>query len=249
MVFDQLPNPEHCGGLTGKLIVMGDLNCHFQLPDKTNSRKLHEIIETFSLNQSVTKQTHKQTHALDLVFHRHNDYLQSSTKLDLRLSSDHIALRCELSIPKPVIRSELVPFRCISKISTVAFKLNTVDSITPDTSLPDLHSILYAIFRSTSESSSTENRPQGTAALLISCAHWNGNVGELRDAGTSLSSLFTKEYMKMQNAKLQNLVTMPKYPSTLQRSKLASHLKSASKPQMYSWTDQTFTTSLWLWPD
>ena len=146
MFFDQLPNfLEHCDGLTGKMVTVGDFNFHFELYDNPNARKLHKVIKIFSLNQSVTKPTHKQGHLLDLLFHRHNENLLRSTKVDHGLTSDNIAVRCELIIAKAVIRSELVSFQSISKNNTVSFKLGIADSITPHKSLPDLNNKLYAI--------------------------------------------------------------------------------------------------------
>ena len=146
MFFDQLPNfLEHCDGLTGKLITMGDFNFHFELYDNPNARKLHEVIEIFSLNQSVSKPTHKQGHLLNLLFHRHDENLLRSTKLDHGLTSDHIAFRCELSIAKTVVSFELVSFQSNSKNNTASFKQGIADSIIPRKPLPVLNNKLYAI--------------------------------------------------------------------------------------------------------
>ena len=91
---------EYCDILSGKVLIMGDFNIHFETLNDHNSRKMHDISEIFSLSQSVTEPSHKHGHLLDLVFHRHNECLLRSTCLDHGLTSDHMAVLCQLDIPK-----------------------------------------------------------------------------------------------------------------------------------------------------
>ena len=92
---------------------------------------MHDISEIFSLSQSVNEPTHKHGHLLDLVFHRHNECLLHSTCLDHGLTSDHIAVLCQLDIPKPAIQPVTTQFRSISKIDKNSFKQDLAQSITP----------------------------------------------------------------------------------------------------------------------
>ena len=50
MFFDQFSDfPEHSDSLSGKTLLMGDFNFHFENVENKNSRKLHDIIDMFNL--------------------------------------------------------------------------------------------------------------------------------------------------------------------------------------------------------
>ena len=122
---------EYCDTLSGKVLIMGDFNIHFETLNDHNSRKMHDILEILSLTQSVTELTHKHGHLLDLVFHRHSEFLLRSTCLDHGLISDHIAVLCQLDNPKPAVQPVITQFRSISKIYKNSFKQDLAQSITP----------------------------------------------------------------------------------------------------------------------
>ena len=68
MFFDQFSDfLEHSYSLPGKTLLTGDFNFHFENVDN-NSRRLHDIIDTFKLTQSATDSTYNQGYLLDLVF-------------------------------------------------------------------------------------------------------------------------------------------------------------------------------------
>ena len=118
---------------------MGDFNIHFETLNDHNSRKMHDTPEIFSLSQSVTEPTHKHSHLLDLVFLRHNRSRLRSSCLDHGLTSDHIAVLCQLDIPKPAVQPVTTQFRSISKIDKTSFKQDLAQSITPLTPITDFN--------------------------------------------------------------------------------------------------------------
>ena len=135
---------------------MGDFNIHFETLNDHNSRTMHDISEIFSLSQSVTEPTHKHSHLLDLVFHRHNRSRLRSTCLDHGLTSDHIAVLCQLDIPKPAVQPVTTQFRSIRKI----------DKTPLNKSLPSHHS--HPSLISTDSSPSLTNTPLSATAQSVS---------------------------------------------------------------------------------
>ena len=136
---------EYCDTLSGKVLIMGDFNIHFETLNDHNSRKMHDISEIFSLSQSVTEPTHKHGHLLDLVFHRHSECLLRSTCLDHGLTSDHTVVLCQLDIPKHAVQPVTTQFRSISKTDKNSFKQDLAQSITPLTPIPDFNRQLCCV--------------------------------------------------------------------------------------------------------
>ena len=106
---------------------------------------MHDISEIFSLSQSVTEPTHKHGHLLDLFFHRYNQCLIHSTCLDCGLTSDHIAVLCQLDIPKPAVQPVTTQFRSISKIDKNSFRQDLAQSTTPLTPISDFNRQLCCV--------------------------------------------------------------------------------------------------------
>ena len=90
---------------------MGDFNFHFENVENSNCRNKYDMLDIFSLTQSITEPTDNQGHLLDLVLSRHYDNILLSTKLHHGLSSDHTAILCKLDVsvpsPKPKISTPL----------------------------------------------------------------------------------------------------------------------------------------------
>ena len=51
----------------GHLVIGGDFNFHVDVPDDPHAQKLLDIIDSFSLTQTVCGPTHKGGHTLDLI--------------------------------------------------------------------------------------------------------------------------------------------------------------------------------------
>ena len=66
MFFDQFSDfLEYSDSLPGtETLLIGDIKFNFENVENNNSRKLHDIIDTFNLTQSASDRTHNQGHLL-----------------------------------------------------------------------------------------------------------------------------------------------------------------------------------------
>ena len=94
---------------------MGDFNFHLENLENNNSRKLHDIMGTFNLIQSVTEPTHNQGRLLDLVLSNQSDNIPLSTKVHHGLTPDHTTILCKLDVSVPLQRPETFHYRCLKK--------------------------------------------------------------------------------------------------------------------------------------
>ena len=198
---------EYCNTLSGKVLIMGDFNIHFETLNNHNSRKTHDISE---YSVSVCQSTHKHGHLLDLVFHRHKECLLRSTCLDHGLTSDHIAVLCQTDIPKPAVQPVTTQFRSIRN----SFKQDLAQSITLLTPITDFNRQLRCVLdkhaplcHRTVRSAAllplvwTELQQSGSAALLSSFTNWKGNVSGQRGACWNQNSQCTNRFMKTSKGK------------------------------------------------
>jgi len=76
---------------SGKLLLLGDFNVHWDIPGDSERKQLATLLNTFGLEQQVQDATHVKGHTLDLVICRTTDNLVSSCTVSDFLS-DHNAL-------------------------------------------------------------------------------------------------------------------------------------------------------------
>ena len=146
MFFNQFSDfLEHCDGLPGKTLLMGDFNFHSENVENKNSRKLHNIIDMFNLTQSVSEPTHNQGHLLDLVFSKQSDNILTSTKLHHGLTSDHTAILCKLDVSVPVQKPKMFLYQCLKKIDTSAFKQDLSHAVSQVSSISDYSNHLCSV--------------------------------------------------------------------------------------------------------
>ena len=146
MFFDQFPDfLEHCDSLHGKTLFVGDFNIHVDDVKDCYARRLLTMFEMFSFCQSVTGPTQKRGHTLDLVFHRPDDNIFSSSHISNDLQSDHNAVLCKLNLPKPKTELYSFSFRCVSKIDNEAFNRDLCSMLSQNCSVSDYNATLQAI--------------------------------------------------------------------------------------------------------
>ena len=144
MFVDQLCDfVEFCDSLPGKTLILGDFNVHFDVPTKVD--KFLQVMDIFSLSQSVNAPTHKDGHILDLVLYRQSDDFLISTKVETDLKSDHFAVTCKLNVPKPTPQSTTVTFRPLKSIDKTAFRQDLSDSLSSDCSASVYNSTLRTV--------------------------------------------------------------------------------------------------------
>ena len=146
MFFDQFSDfLELSDSLPGKTLLMGDFNFHFENVENKNSRKLHDIIDMFNLNQSVSEPSHNQGHLLDLVFSKQSDNSLISSKIHHGLTSDHTAILCKLDVSVPVQKPKTFLYRCLKKIDTGAFKQDLSHAVSQVSSISDYNNHLCSV--------------------------------------------------------------------------------------------------------
>ena len=84
-----------------RLLVLGDLNIHVDVPNGIDAVKFLDLLDSLGLEQHVTEPTHIFGHRLDLVITRRTETLLGSTPRSCRYLSDHLAVRCSIRINKP----------------------------------------------------------------------------------------------------------------------------------------------------
>ena len=73
LFLEEFPNLlDFSNSITGKTIILGDFNLHFDQPNSPDVSKILESIQMFDLMQTVDKPTHRCGHILDWILHRRN---------------------------------------------------------------------------------------------------------------------------------------------------------------------------------
>ena len=112
------------------LLIGGDFNIHVDVPEDSDSIKLLDLLESFSLCQHVVGPTHILGHTLDLVITRQSDQIIRSTPLVDRYFSDHASILCVLQSVKPSLTTKTVSYRKIKSVD--------VESVNADLAVSDL---------------------------------------------------------------------------------------------------------------
>ena len=95
----------------GHLLVLGDFNIHWDLPNDAERIKFYDLLSTFELKQHVSGSsfTHLAGHTIDLVVtKRDDDILQSATVGGM--ITDHSVVSIHLNLSKP--KDETVSNKC-----------------------------------------------------------------------------------------------------------------------------------------
>ena len=99
-----------------QLVVVGDFNIHVDLSNDSNSMKLLNFLESFSLQQHVVDPTQVCGHTLVLIITRQSDQIIRSTpKVDSYIS-DHASVLCQLHSSKPPLLSGLFLTGSVSQL-------------------------------------------------------------------------------------------------------------------------------------
>ena len=104
-----------------RLLVVGDLNVHFNNPSDPCTAALNAVLGNLSLEQLVNVPTHRRGHTLDwLITNRVTDVLDL-TVVDMLLS-DHFVIPFDLLLRKPGRVTEKVMSRNIRSVDMYAFR-------------------------------------------------------------------------------------------------------------------------------
>ena len=138
---------DYCNTLSGTYIVLGDINFHFDQPQHPSTAKMIELLDQFSLSQSVTEPTHNRGHIIDWIMYRPQDGVVRSTSVTQELSSDHFCVVCDLSVAAPPPPPMFREVRSLRTIDRDAFKQELADKATPELcpTMIQLDSTLHAV--------------------------------------------------------------------------------------------------------
>ena len=79
-------------------MILGDFNFHYDRPDDPNVSKILDLLHVYNLEQSVHVPTHKQGHILDWIVYRPDENILLSSTGTNKLTSDHLAILCNLDL-------------------------------------------------------------------------------------------------------------------------------------------------------
>ncbi len=108
--------------LPGRIILLGDFNIHYDLPNKSDVRQFSTILESTDFEQHIIGPTHRSGHTLDLVITRHDDHLIKKYVIDrYHFPKDHYMINCVIDLPKPSVESVTYTMRNYKQIDHDAF--------------------------------------------------------------------------------------------------------------------------------
>ena len=105
-----------------QLLITGDFNIHVDDPQDSDAWKFLELLEGLGLEQHVDKPTHRDGHTLDLTITRMSECLVSHTPVVDQFISDHAAVLCWLTPPRPVLSVKTSSYRKIKSINMEQLK-------------------------------------------------------------------------------------------------------------------------------
>ena len=94
------------------------------IPNDPYVSKIIDLLHVYNLEQSVHFPTHKQGHILDWIVYQPDDNILLSSTVTNKLTSDHMAILCnlDLTVPEPTTEQRLR--RNINSIDRQQFSLD-----------------------------------------------------------------------------------------------------------------------------
>jgi hypothetical protein len=93
------------------IIIMGDLNFHFDDGENTYTKQLTSLLESYDLLQLVNVPTHTSGHTLDVIISRGSDNILVSEPYADYFISDHSFTSCVISRLRPQLSVKNIQFR------------------------------------------------------------------------------------------------------------------------------------------
>ena len=91
--------------------MVGDFNIHVNDLHDSNTKRFHDILDTFGLIQHVKVQTHKSGNTLDLIISTNNSNLQFNEPVAGYYISDHAIISTNINIVKSLITRKTHSYR------------------------------------------------------------------------------------------------------------------------------------------
>ena len=92
------------------LVISGDFNLHLDDLRDNDTKKVMDLLETFSLSQHVSSPTHLSGHTLDLTITRSSDDVVLAFAKVTFPTSDHFIIQCAIGFPRPALSCKEMTF-------------------------------------------------------------------------------------------------------------------------------------------
>ena len=101
---------EHEATQSGKLLITGDFNIHWDNEKENERAQFATLLESFGLEQHITGSTHRAGHTLDLLLSRREDDIVHSCSVG-HFIADHNALHIDLKCGKVHPPRKVITYR------------------------------------------------------------------------------------------------------------------------------------------
>lgn len=149
-----------------QLVVVGDFNFHMDIPEDSDTIKVLDLLESFSLQQHVIGPTHLHGHTLDLVITRQSDQLIQATPRVGRYISDHSSVLCTLHSAKPSLAIKTVTYRKWKSVDINALEADLAMSELY-TNPPDHLDELVSCYHNTLQVAMDTHAPERTKTIVV----------------------------------------------------------------------------------
>ena len=131
--------------LNKEVLIVGDINLHFDEPNDRYVKKMIDILSARNLIQIVNKPTHRNGHIIDwIIVDAQNTKLFNVNVLDKALS-DHFVVTFDLNLKKPDSKVRKVKCRNIKAIDFNLFQKDLKERITNISHAVDFNDVTRAV--------------------------------------------------------------------------------------------------------
>ena len=110
--------------MSGKLLLMGDINIHMETHSSVDTIKFNEILYSLNLKQHVMDRTHIKGHMLDVVITREDESIVDHLVVIGSGLSDHYPIMFNTPWHKPKAQKKLLQYRMTKDIDIVSLREN-----------------------------------------------------------------------------------------------------------------------------
>ena len=111
------------------ILMAGDFNLHFHLPNATGVQYLKQILADNNMQQHVTQPTHRSGNMLDLVITRASSNIVTTTDVCKSSISDHYSVIFPLHVTKPRSSSQMRQVRNFKRMDHASFEADLISEL------------------------------------------------------------------------------------------------------------------------
>ena len=150
---------------SGKLVIGGDFNYHWNNPQNSETRQMMELLKSFNMLQHISGPTQIAGNTLDWILTRESDQFLKKAEVG-SLISDHHLIKCNLNLSKPPLPKEVRTFRSFKSLDIESFEQDISESELLNNPTADLDGLIRQ-YNNTFESILNKYAPLKTARITI----------------------------------------------------------------------------------